>query len=150
MAIPDSAGTRDTRPLRERTTYLARLIGLYCLLAGLIMLVHREGMIAGVEALVLDAALLLILGVIIVAAGLAVILAHNIWSGGALPVVVTLIGWLTLIKGLVLWLLSPPAAAQLYLQQLHYPQLYYLYAAVTLLIGVYLTVGGFRATARGA
>ena len=131
-----------------RTMFLARLIGLYCLLAALIMVVHREGMIAAVEALVLDAPLLLILGVITVAAGLALVLAHNIWSGGALPVVVTLIGWLTLLKGLFLWLLSPAAAAQFYLQQLHYPQLYYLYAAATLLIGAYLTVAGFRASAR--
>jgi hypothetical protein len=136
--------------MSDRTTYLARLIGLYCLLAGVIMLVHREGMIAGVEALVLDAPLLLILGVITVAAGLAMILAHNIWSAGALPLAVTLIGWLTLIKGLVLWLLSPQAAARFYLQQLHYPQLYYLYAAVTLLIGAYLTVAGFRARPRAA
>jgi len=132
----------------DRTIYLARLIGLYCLLAGLIMVVQREGMVAAVEALVLDRALLLILGVITVAVGLAMILAHNIWSGGALPVVVTLIGWLTLIKGLVLWLMSPPAAAQFYLQQLHYPQLYYLYATVTLVIGVYLTVAGFSARVR--
>jgi hypothetical protein len=26
-------------------------------------------------------------------AGLAVVVAHNVWSGGALPVVVTLVGW---------------------------------------------------------
>jgi hypothetical protein len=132
----------------NRSTYLARLIGLYCLLAALIMFVHREGMIAAVEALVLDRPSLLILGVLTVAAGLAMVLAHNVWSGGALPVVVTLIGWLTLLKGMVLWLVSPPAAAQFYLEQLHYPQLYYLYAAVTLVIGAYLTVGGFRASAR--
>jgi vacuolar-type H+-ATPase subunit I/STV1 len=133
-----------------RTRYLSRLMGLYCLLAGVIMLVHREGMIAAVEELVLDRPLLLILGVIIVAVGLAMVLAHNVWSGGALPVVVTLIGWLTMLKGLVLWLLSPQAAAQLYLQQLHYAQLYYLYAAVTLALGVYLTLAGFRPAPRAA
>ena len=130
--------------MSHRTSFLARLIGFYCLLAGLIMVVHREGMIAAVEGLVLDAPLLLIVGVITVAAGLALVLAHNIWSGGTLSVVVTLIGWLTLLKGLFLWLLAPPEAAHFYLQQLHYPQLYYLYAAATLLIGAYLTVAGFR------
>jgi hypothetical protein len=25
--------------------------------------------------------------------GLAMVLAHNVWSGGPLPVIVTLIGW---------------------------------------------------------
>ena len=38
--------------MSHRTSFLARLIGLYCLLAGLIMVVHREGMIAAVEGLV--------------------------------------------------------------------------------------------------
>jgi low temperature requirement protein LtrA len=114
------------------------------------MVVHREQMIAAVEELVLDRPLLLILGVIMVAAGLAMVLAHNLWYGGTLPVVVTLIGWLTILKGLALWLLSPPAAAQLYLQQLHYAQLYYLYAGVSLALGVYLTLAGFRPTPRAA
>jgi hypothetical protein len=133
--------------MSERTRFLSRLIGLYCLLAALMMVMQRERMIAAVTALVQNGPLLLILGVLTVAAGLALVLAHNIWSGGALPVVVTLIGWLTLLKGLLLWLLSPAAAAQFYLQQLHYPQLFYLYAAVSFVIGVYLTIGGFRRTA---
>ena len=46
-----------------------------------------------------------VLSIIIVAAGLAMVLAHNIWSGGAQAVVVTLVGWLTLIKGLLYLLL---------------------------------------------
>jgi len=136
--------------MSERTRFLSRLIGLYCLLAALIMLVDREGMVAAVEALVLDRALLLVLGVITVAAGLAMVLAHNTWSRGALPFAVTLVGWLTLFKGLVLWLLTPAAAAQLYLQQLRYGQLYYLYGAVTLVLGVCLTVAGFSPRRRGA
>jgi hypothetical protein len=32
-------------------------------------------------------------GMVATSAGLAVVLAHNIWNGGALPVVVTLVGW---------------------------------------------------------
>jgi hypothetical protein len=38
----------------------------------------------------------LILGIITLAAGLAMVLAHNIWSGGALVVVITLVGWMAL------------------------------------------------------
>src|SRR5690348_14216277 len=36
------------------------------------------------------------------AAGTALVIGHNVWSGGVLPVVVTLLGWLTLIKGIAL------------------------------------------------
>jgi hypothetical protein len=136
--------------MSNRTRFLARLIGLYCLLAAVMMLLQREGMIAAVTAIVQHGALLLILGLITVAAGLALVLAHNVWSGGALPVIVTLIGWATLLKGLMFWVLPPAAAAAFYLQHLRYAQLFYLYAALSLVIGVYLTVAGFRNTPRAA
>jgi len=133
--------------MSDRTAFIARLIGLYCVSAALLMILQREGMIAAVTAIVQNGALLLILGVITVPVGLAIILTHNVWSGGALPVIVTLIGWLTLLKGVMFWILPPATAAQFYLQQLHYVQLFYLYAGLSLVIGLYLTWGGFRRAA---
>ena len=128
--------------MADRTRFLARLIGLYCLSAGLLMLLQRAGMIAAVAAVVQSGALLL--GMIVVGVGLALVLTHNVWSGGALPVIVTVIGWLTLLKGLMFWILPPAGVAQLYLQQLHYAELFYLYAGASFVIGVYLTWQGFR------
>jgi hypothetical protein len=84
--------------------------------------------------------------VITLVAGLAMILGHNVWSGGVLPVVVTLVGWLTLIKSLLFLFLSPEAAVGFSLEGLHYEQLFYLYAAISLILGAYLTSGGFRST----
>jgi len=89
-----------------------------------------------------------IVGVIALVAGLAMILAHNVWSGGALPVIVTLIGWLALIKGLLLLFLSLKALGGFFLGGLQYEQLFYMYAAIALILGVYLTYGGFRSTSR--
>jgi hypothetical protein len=77
------------------------------------------------------------------AAGLAIVLGHNVWSGGALPVVVTLVGWLILVRGLVLLFLSPAAAMGL-LAGLHFEHLFYVYVALSLLFGIYLTYSGFR------
>ena len=134
--------------MSERTSFLARLLGLYCLIAAVGVLVQRDAWVAAVAAAVHDPAVMLILGAVVVAAGLALVLAHNLWSGGALPVVVTVIGWLTLLKGVVLWLLPPQAAADFYLGRLHYAQLYPVYGAVSLVLGLYLTVAGFR-SARG-
>jgi vacuolar-type H+-ATPase subunit I/STV1 len=130
----------------DRTRFLARLIGVYCLLAAVMMGLQRAAMIAAVSAAVHDAPLMLVLGTITLAAGLALVLSHNLWSGGALTVVVTVIGWLTLLKGLMFWVLPPGGvAAELYLERLHYAQLYNLYCAFTLVTGLYLTLGGFRA-----
>jgi hypothetical protein len=89
--------------------------------------------------------MMLILGVITLAAGLAMVLAHNIWSGGTLAVVVTLVGWITLVKGLLFLFLPPEMEAGFFVGQLHYQQLSYLYGAISLALGVYLTYGGFTA-----
>ena len=83
-------------------------------------------------------------GVVMLAAGLAMVLAHNIWSGGALVVVDTLVGWMTLIKSLVFLFLPPEIEARLFLERLHYQQLFYFYWALPLVLGLYLTYGGFR------
>jgi vacuolar-type H+-ATPase subunit I/STV1 len=133
--------------MSERTRFLARLIGIYCLLAALVMLTGRDAWVAAVTRLLIDPALMLLLGMLAVAAGLALVLAHNVWSGGALPVVVTVIGWLTLLKGLMFWMLPPAAAADLY-ERLQYAQLYYLYAGFACAIGLYLSVAGFGGRAR--
>ena len=97
-----------------------------------------------VTALLQNSAMTLILGVITLAAGLAMVLAHNIWSGGALVVVVTLVGWMALIKSLFFLFLSHEMEAGLFLGQLHYRELFYVYAAISLVLGVYLTYGGFK------
>jgi hypothetical protein len=112
------------------------------------MVSHRQATVDTIIALVHNAPLLFILGVITLIAGLAMILSHNIWSGGVLPVIVTLIGWLTLIKALLFLFLSPEAAVGFFLGGLHYEQLFYLYAAISLIFGAYLTYAGFRSTSR--
>jgi hypothetical protein len=88
----------DFRPrwegvMSSRTIFLSRLIGLYCLLVVPSMLVHRQGTVDLMTALLHNLPLMWVLSVITLTAGLAMVLAHRVWSGGALPVVVTLCGW---------------------------------------------------------
>ena len=45
---------------------------------------------------------MLLSGMVATGVGLAVVLGHQVWSGGVLPVVVTLVGWAALLKGIVL------------------------------------------------
>lgn len=134
--------------MTPRTTFLSRLIGPYCILVPLSMLTHKEASMAAVNALVHNAPSMLLLGVFTLAAGLAMVIAHNVWLGGAVPVVVTLIGWITLVKGL-LFLFLPPEAVTDLLELLHYQQLFPGFAAISILIGAYLTYGGFRQAPTG-
>ncbi len=76
--------------------------------------------------------------------GIATVVTHNRWSGGALPVIVTLYGWIVLIKGLMfVWLHA--AAEQTFYNALNFGQYFYFYFIVSLAIGAYLTYGGFKA-----
>ena len=132
--------------MSPRTLFLSRLIGLYCILVALSMMSRRQATVEAVTALLQNPSLMFIVGVITLAAGLAMVLAHNIWSGGALAVVVTLVGWITLIKSLFFLFLPPEMEAGFFLRQLHYQELFYLYTGVSLVLGIYLTYGGFKST----
>ena len=127
-----------------RTIFLSRLIGLYCILVALSMITRKQATVETVTALLHDPAMMFVLGAITLIAGLAMVLAHNIWSGGALTMIVTLVGWVTLLKSLLLLFLPPQIEAGLFLRRLHYEQLFYLYGAFSLLLGIYLTYGGFK------
>ena len=130
--------------MSSQTRFLSRYIGLYELIAALTMCAHKQATVETVTALVHDGPLLFLVGLITVVVGLALVLVHNVWSGGAPTVIVTLIGWLALIKGSLILLLPPDTAVDFFLGQLRYRQLFYGYAAIVLVLGIYLTAAGFR------
>jgi hypothetical protein len=127
-----------------RTAFLSRLIGVYCILIALAMAAHKRETIDTVIALVHDAPVLYVFGLLVVAVGLAMILTHNVWSGGPLPVIVTLVGWSTLIKGMFFLFLPPPAAVGIVLWGTAYERFFFLDVAVAFCLGAYLTYAGFR------
>ena len=128
------------------TVYLARLIGLFTVLLIVALLLHGGAM---VESAIADKPLMFTYAIISLASGLALILGHNVWSGGALPVVVTLVGWLILAKGLVLLYLAPDALTGMY-GRMQYSEHFYLYLTPSLVLGLYLTWAGFSAPASRA
>ena len=126
--------------MSKLTVFLARFIGLFVLLVGVGCLVRGK---AVVESAVASGPVMLVYALVSLAAGLAMILGHNVWSGGTLPVVVTLVGWLILAKGLVLFFATPEALTRL-LERMQYGEHYSLYIAPSLVIGLYLTWAGFK------
>src|SRR5260370_20946195 len=97
--------------MSTRTIFLARLIGLFAILLSLSEFLNKQATVETAAALVRDRPLLFILAMLGLLAGLAMVLAHNVWSGGALPIVVTLFRWIPLIRGAPLVFLSPAAVA---------------------------------------
>jgi hypothetical protein len=63
---------------------------------------QKQAMVDAVAALLRNEPVTLIIEAIAVTAGLAMVIGHNVWSGAALPVIGTLMGWIALIYGVVL------------------------------------------------
>ena len=124
------------------TLFLAKLIGLLFLVFSLLMAMNKRAMLAAIDELVRSRGLTLIAGSFNLTAGLTIVLGHNVWSGGALTVVVTLIGWLVALRGVV-WLFTPQEKLVQYYEALHFEQKYYVAAAITVALGLYLSIAGF-------
>jgi hypothetical protein len=124
-----------------RTVFLARLFGLYCIIIAAATLPQPEAFANIVHAFVAEAHLVLIAGVFTLFGGLALVLLHNYWSGGTLPVIITLLGWLTAMKALVLLVLPSARLVELYggVSATHI----LISGSLTLLLGIYLTAAGF-------
>jgi hypothetical protein len=123
------------------TVFLARFIGLFTVLLIAALLVRGSAI---VETAISDKPLMFTYAIISIALGLAMVLGHNVWSGGALPVVVTLVGWLILAKALLLLFLTPEVLIRQF-ERMQYGEHIYLYLAPTLVLGLYLTWAGFTA-----
>ena len=136
--------------MSPRTVFLGRLIGLVCILFSLSMLAHKEATVGAMTSLLHDVPLMFVIGLIGLVAGLAMVLSHNVWSGGALPVIVTLFGWATAIKCLLVLFLSPEAESRFFLEGLRYEQLFYFYYALSTLLGIYMVYAAGRPQTRQA
>ena len=128
--------------MSPRTIFLAKLLGLFFIAVSLALFLRRREVLEIVTAMMGNAPLLLVLSLAVLAAGLAMVLSHNIWSGGALPVVVTLFGWIILLRGLVLLVLPHEMIVRLF-EMVNVPDYFTAYAAVPLILGLYLTYAGF-------
>ena len=126
------------------TLYLARLIGLFSIIMVAVVLARGS---AAVMNAVADPQAMFLYGVISLGLGVAIILGHNVWSGGVLPVVVTLTGWLIFTKGVMLLALTPDTL-QTMMQRMDYAATVQLYVLPAFAIGVYLNWAGFTSDAR--
>jgi hypothetical protein len=90
------------------TIFLGKFLGLSYFLTCLVCVIRSKAILDAAKAMTEDTGLLLVSGIFTMAAGVAVVIGHNVWSGGALSVAVTVLGWMMLVKGLALTALPPP------------------------------------------
>ena len=127
-----------------RTLFLSRLLGLFFLICGLAMLLHRQVYTAALATVAYNPTALRWIAMSITLAGLAMVLAHNVWSKSPVAVIVTFLGWLTLIKGMAYLFLPARWLEDFFQVVLSYAACLYLATAFLLVLGAYLTYEGFK------
>nr|WP_294501181.1 hypothetical protein [uncultured Rhodopila sp.] len=124
------------------TLFLGRFVGLSCCLMCAVLAARPKASLAAIASMMESPGLILLTGICTTAAGAALVVGHTVWSGGALPVAVTLLGWLTLIKGVALMAAPPHALTQFY-RKLRYPEWFRFYMAAALVFSAWLAVTAF-------
>ncbi|MGD0482362.1 MAG: hypothetical protein ABSA42_19490 [Terracidiphilus sp.] len=127
-----------------RTLFLSRLLGLFFLIFGLAMLLHEQVYTVALATVAYVPLAMRWIAMIVTLAGLAMVLVHNVWSKPPVAVVVTLLGWLTLIKGLAYLFLPARWLEEFFQAVLNCGACLYLVTAFLLVLGAYLTYEGFK------
>ena len=130
--------------MSQTTIFLGRLLGLYLVAISIGMLANRRLTLASLDEMARSGPWMLFSGMVATAAGLAVVLAHNVWSGGALPVVVTLTGWVALLKGVTLLLIPGEQIAASY-KGIGFERFFHAWMVVVLALGLWMTWLAFGA-----
>jgi len=87
----------------EISIVLAQIMGITFIVLGLSMLFNKQWTAVMVEDLVKNQGLIWIAGLIALMMGAVTVVLNNFWTSG-LPLFVTVVGWLALIKGVVILL----------------------------------------------
>jgi len=123
------------------TVFLAKVIGVYLLVGGAAVLADRRRIMLAIVALSKERFAQLIAGVLALITGLALVNLHNVWT--TLPAaLVSLVGWLALLKGVV-YLLLPEASMEKLMKAFMDRTWYLLDGVLVLIVGAYLTGFGF-------
>ena len=125
------------------TVFLGRLLGLYLVAISLGMLANRRRTLDALDEMARSGPWMLFSGIVATAAGLAVVLGHQVWSSGALPVVVTLTGWAALLKGVTLLLVPAERMAHTY-RGMGFERFFHAWTVALLAIGLWVTVMAFN------
>lgn len=127
----------------ETSVFIARIFGLCYLVVGAGLLLNRKAFQRVMEDFCKNAALVLYGGLFALVVGVVIILKHNIWAANW-TVMITIIGWAALIKGI--WIIVFPDTVSKFMQFYQKNQnLLMAHSVVALIFGAVLTFFGFFA-----
>jgi hypothetical protein len=123
------------------TLFLAKLLGAMLLTIAAAMAARGPALAQTAKRMTSDPGMVMIGGAMRVGLGLAVVIGHDVWTGGALPVAVTLFGWALYFSGLLLLFASPERLIAM-VEGMKLERNLPVYALVTGLVGLYFLGAG--------
>jgi uncharacterized membrane protein YczE len=125
----------------SNSIFIARLIGPVMLAVGIAVLADTRGFRSLADEFLASRALMFLSGLLIMPAGLAIVLSHNLWTADW-RVLVTLFGWLNVIGG-ALRLFAPSYLIQTAHAMLRRPQFPTIAAAIWVALGLVFCLFGY-------
>jgi len=125
----------------ENSILLAKFIGPYIILIGIALMFNQKVFRKIMDDFPRNPSLVFVTGLLTFVTGLAIVLFHNIWIGDW-RLIITVFGWIALIKGI--WLIVFPGTldktTKLYTENF---KLVLIPWSIMLLLGVFLVVKGY-------
>lgn len=125
----------------ELTILFEQVFGIYLILTGSLILIKQEHIVSVGRFFGKDYALRFSMGALVTLGGLFMALSYRDWSTTA-TAIITLVGWLVLVKGIVLLLLSDKQINQL-MGSFMKSHAYMAWGLVAVVLGAYLALLGF-------
>jgi hypothetical protein len=120
------------------TIIIAQVLGIFFAVMGLSMVVNSKAVARAVEASVQDKGSLFLWGIIALLIGATIVAFDSAWTSGIAPLV-TILGWIALLKAAFI-LILPDAAASLY-KRFNKSGMLVLCGIVALVLGFFLIYG---------
>jgi hypothetical protein len=121
--------------------FLARLIGPVMLVIGLAVFANQRGFRDMAEEFMASRAMMFLAGIVLMPAGLAIVLTHNLWTADW-RVLITIFGWLNVVGGAIR-LAGPPFLTQTGRAMLKQPYFTPVAAAIWVILGLLFCFFGF-------
>ena len=127
----------------NNSLFIARLFGLCYLVIGVGLLLNKKFWRQVIEDFSKNAATVLLSGIFALVVGVVIVLTHNVWVANW-TVIITIIGWIALIKGI--WIIVFPSTVSRFMQFYQKNESILLVQSIgAIVFGIVLTFFGFFA-----
>ncbi|MBU1033244.1 MAG: hypothetical protein ABII13_05565 [Patescibacteria group bacterium] len=120
--------------------YIAKVFGLFLVIAGLAMLYNKKDIHAWINTMLKEKSMVICHGAVALLVGLLLVNVHNVWVKDW-TVLITIFGWILLLKGV--FSMFVPSLTQKMCKVLLKTEWYTVGLIIMLIIGLFLSYKGF-------